>query len=416
MIKLTLSTICVLTCGLAAMQSVSADWWSFRGTGGTSSADAGAVPVEMTEEKNLAWKTEMPGRGPSGPLVIGDRVVVTCSSGDKQDQLYVVCVDANSGDEIWQRRFWATGRCFCHPLSANAAPTPCTDGEYIYAFYSSSDLICLDLDGNLKWCRGLGVDHPKAFHDTGMSSSPAVFGDVVVCQVENQGDSFATGIDRHTGKTLWEIPRDADASWASPLIFNTGDGARPLCLLTSGSRATVVDVATGETVWEKEGRGNPIPSAAVVENRLFVPIDGTTAVDFDSQGNFSEVWNSSRIAPGSPSNVVHNNSIYSIGRGGVLSCADTGSGERVWQARVGGQHWTTPLVANDHMYLFAQDGNVSVVQLSGDFEDHNDRIVHTHEFADEVFLGSPAATDGAIYMRSDKYLYKFATDPARGMP
>ena len=397
---------------LALPSLVAADWWSFRGADGTSVSGETGLPIEISDSKNLAWKSELPGRGPSGPIIIGDKVILTCSGGPREDQLYVVCFDSNSGEKVWQRRFWATGRCFCHPLSANAAPTPCTDGESIFAFYSSNDLLCLDLEGNLKWCRGLAVDHPKAGHDTGMSSSPAVFGDVVVCQVENQGDSFATGIDKHTGKTLWEIPRDKDASWASPVIFRPSADAAPVCLLQSGTRATIVDLKSGETVWEKEGRGNPIPSSTVVDKRLYIPIDGLTVVGFGGQDNaFSEVFHSSRLAAGSQSNIVHDGNIYTFGRGGVMSCSAVSSGEKIWQLRVGGQHWTTPLVADNHMYFFDQDGNASVVRLDGEFSDHNDRIVHQFKFEGEVFLGSPAASDGALFMRSDKYLYKFRKDP-----
>ncbi len=408
-----LAVVFFLALGLSP---VAADWWSFRGINGSSVSGESGLPIEISESSNLAWKVELPGRGPSSPIVIGDRVIVTCSSGDKQDQLYIVCFRASDGSKIWQRRFWATGRCFCHPLSANAAPTPCTDGESIFAFYSSNDLFCLDLDGNLKWCRGLAVDHPKAGHDTGMSSSPMVYGDVVVCQVENQGDSFATGIDKHSGQTLWEIPRDKEASWASPLVFNT-QGEKPLCLLQSAARATVVELASGRIVWEKEGRGNPIPSSALSGNRLFIPLDGLTVVEFDSEsGDIQELYNSTKLAAGSQSNIVHAGRIYVFGRGGIVTCAAADSGEEIWKTRVGGQHWTTPLLAGNHLYFFTQDGTVSVMNVAGEFADDNDRVVHTADFADEVFLGSPAAAAGCLFMRSDKYLYKFTKQPVKGLP
>ena len=95
-----------------------------------------------------------------------------------------------------------------------------------------------------------------------------------------------------------------------------------------------------------------------------------------------------------------------------MTCANADSGDEVWKTRVGGQHWTTPLLANDHLYFFDQNGVASVVNVGGEFEDPSKRVVHTHTFEDEIFLGSPAASDGAIFMRSDKNLYKFAKDPA----
>ncbi len=395
--------------GLSTVSLAAQDWSEFRGSGGTNVADDSKVPLKISDTENLAWKVELPGRGPSGPLVLNDRVYVTCSAGDNQDQLYVVCMDANSGEKVWQRRFWATGRCFCHPLSANAAPTPCTDGEFIYAFYSSNDIFCLDLDGNLMWCRGLAVDHPKAGHDTGMSSSPVVFNGTVVCQVENEGDSFVVGLDTKDGTTKWEIEREKEISWASPVIFNKG-GENPYCLLQSQDRSTVVHLSDGTSAWEKSGEGHSISSPVVVGNRVFVPIDGLTVIEFDETNDhpISEVMNSSRIAAGSQSNIIHQDKIYSFGRGGIMTCSDINSGDEVWKARVGGQHWTTPVVANGHMFFFDQEGKATVVNVEGEFEDAADRIVHTFEFDGEVFLGSPAISGDAMFMRSDKFLYKFA--------
>ena len=412
MSRLLCSMACLASGWLLTGEPVLADdWTSFRGNDSSGiSGDAG-LPLQLSDSRNLAWKVELPGRGPSSPIVVGDRVFVTCSGGPAEDQLYLVCFDRHHGAKLWQRRFQATGRSHCHPLSANAAPTPCSDGDSIFALFSSNDLVCTDLDGNLKWFRGLAIDHPKAGHDTGMSSSPAVHGNIVVCQVENQGDSFATALDTRTGETVWEIPRPADASWASPVIFTSGPGQRACCLLTSGDRATVVALETGETLWEKTGRGNPIPSASVSQGRLLLPLDGTTLVEVDDQGKFSETWSSSRLAAGSASSLLDDNRVYAIGRGGILGCFNALDGERIWQTRVGGQHWTTPLVAGSHAYMFAQDGTVSVISLADSVGDDS-RLVHSHRFEGEVFLGSPAVSDGAIYMRSDRYLYKFARDPA----
>ena len=168
-----------------------------------------APPANWTATENVAWKVDLPGRGPSSPIVVGKKIVVTCSSGVKQDRLHVLCFDAATGNRLWERQFWATGRTLSHPSSANAAPTPASDGELIFAFFSSNDLVCLDLDGNLKWLRGLAYDFPRAGNDVGMSASPTVVGDVVIAQVECQGDSFATGIDKRTGESRWRISRRA---------------------------------------------------------------------------------------------------------------------------------------------------------------------------------------------------------------
>jgi outer membrane protein assembly factor BamB len=357
----------------------------------------------------VAWRVELPAKGPSSPVVVGDRVFVTCSGGDQQDELYVVCYATSDGRELWRRRFWATGRSHCHPLSANAAPTPTSDGRHVFAFFSSNDLFCLDLEGRLCWARGLAVDHPRAGNDAGMSSSPVVVEDLVVCQVENQGDSFAIALDRRTGETRWEVPREKKASWASPLVFQPWPDAAPMVLLQSNNHVSLLNARTGQAVWDREIKCNAIPSAALQGNRLYVPANGTTVFEFLGPDSVSEVWNSSRIAPSTASTVVAGDNLYCVARGGVLNCADASTGERVWQMRIGGQHWCTPLVAGRYAYLFSQDGEATVVDLSNvDPDDAESSIVHRHKFADEVFLASPAVAGNAMYIRSDRHLWKIA--------
>ncbi|MFM7072835.1 MAG: PQQ-binding-like beta-propeller repeat protein, partial [Planctomycetota bacterium] len=133
-----------------------ADWAQFRGPAGTSVAADAKLPTSfnVADNQNVAWRADLPGRGPSSPIVVADRVVVTCSDGPLQEKLIVACFDAKSGKSLWRRQFWATGRTYSHPDSANAAPTPASDGKRIFAFYSSNDMVCLDLDGNLQWFRG----------------------------------------------------------------------------------------------------------------------------------------------------------------------------------------------------------------------------------------------------------------------
>ena len=400
-------------CGGTAQEArQDAGWPCFRGKGGMSRADV-ELPAELGEDTNLAWKQELPGKGPSGPIVVGNRVFVTCSAGDQQDQLFVVCLNHETGQKIWQRRFWATGRCNCHPLSANAAPTPVSDGERVYAFFSSNDLICLDLDGNVLWARGLAVDQPKAFNDAGMASSPAAGFGVVVCQVESQGAAFVVAMDAKTGVNLWKLDRTNEPGWASPMIFQMGEGTEPVVWVQSSDRVSVVNLKTGALIWESEGRTGTVASAVIQDNRVFFPRSGTTAVEFNSAGQFNELWSSSRVAANSSSAVVDGNQIYTLGRGGVLNCANASSGEPIWKARVGGNYWSTPVVANQRMYLFSQEGVVSVVDLSDDRGDDEQRTISTYEFEGEVFLGSPAISGNAILMRSDKYLYKFAADKPR---
>jgi outer membrane protein assembly factor BamB len=391
-----------------ANQSLADDWTHFRGTTGSSVGEAN-LPTKFDEETNLAWKTPMPGKGASGPIVVGDKVIVTCSSGDPefQDKLYTVCVDAKTGKELWTQKFWATGRCFVHSLSANAAPTPASDGKYVYAFFSSNDMACLDLDGNLVWYRGLAVDNPKAGNDVGMASSPAVKDGIVVAQVEAQGDSFVIGLDTETGKTVWKIDRPTDSVWTSPLIVEAN--GKNMVVLQSTSGFDLIELKTGNTLFSEKGETSSISSPSMQNGKLFVPINGTTSYAVAADGKLTQEWNSPKLRPSSMSAVVHNDKIFALNRSGVLNVFSANDGTSVADARVikGSPNWSTPVIANGHMYFFAQNGQTYVVRI-GQSPDEKPEVVHKHTFENEVFLGSPAISNDALFVRSDKYLYKIA--------
>ena len=135
-----------------------ADWRQFRGNDANGVAEGAAPPTTFSDTENIAWKIDLPGRGLSSPIVVGDKVFVSASSGPRQDRLHVICFNAKDGTELWHRQFWATGRTACHPKTCVAAPTPCSDGKRVFAVYSSNDAVCLDLDGNLQWVRALTLD------------------------------------------------------------------------------------------------------------------------------------------------------------------------------------------------------------------------------------------------------------------
>jgi outer membrane protein assembly factor BamB len=250
-----------------------ADWLSFRGNNGVAT---GTAPKQVDED-SIVWAADVPGRGVSSPIVVGDQIIVTASSGILEDRLHVVSFDTATGDLRWHRQFWATGRTLCHPTSANAAPTPASDGESIVAFFSSSDCVCLGLDGELKWFRGLGSDYPKLGNDVGMASSPMIAAGVVVCQAESQGDSFVEGLDAKDGTTLWRLERPKVANWTSP-VHLPGD-LTDMVLLKCEANVSAHDLQTGDMVWKIDAEVGGIPCMAVTNDRIYVP--GSTFLALD---------------------------------------------------------------------------------------------------------------------------------------
>lgn len=390
-----------------------ADWTEFRGPGGTSVAK-GALPADWSESKNIAWTRDLPGRGLSGPIVIGAQVIVTASSGANGDRLHVLSLDLASGDVQWHRQFWASGSLACHPKMCMATPTPTTDGKRILAFFSSNDLACLDLEGNLLWYRGLTRDYPNASNSVGMSASPVIVDGVAIVSVESEGDSFLAGIDMETGKNLWREPRPRSAQWASPIALR-GENDEPLVMTQSRDGVFVRKPKTGEVIWKLARDTSTIPSATIAGDRVFVPSDGILAAKLDwNAAEPAILWETKRVRAGTASPLYHDGKVYAI-QSAILNCADAATGEPLWKLRLKGNFSSTPVIAGNRMYAFNEDGIGFVVDLTGE----EGKILSENKLgsskdnpdAGETILCSPAIAGDALFVRSDQHLWKITQTP-----
>lgn len=391
---------------LSQQVTVKADWPMFRGPNAGSVGIDSKLPTKFGGEgkENIAWRTELPGRSVGGVIVVGDQAITTSSSGMDQRRLHLISVNSKDGAILWQQEFVARGRPFCHPTSANAAPTPASDGKHIFAFYSSNDIACVDLDGNLVWYRSLSTDFPKAGNDVGMSSSPVVLDGVCIVQVECQGDSFAAGLNAEDGKVLWKLDRPKQANWSSPTIVKMLDGQQ-VVVMQSSEDLLAVEPKTGKVLWEKELRCSTIPSSFAAEGKLFVPSGGLTAFDLSSVGTGpSKLWDNNKLNSNACSPLVVGKSVYAINRT-FLACGDLFSGEFKWQIRMADSKsiWSSPVVAANNLYVFADDGTCLVVDLAKE----KGEVIATNELGEAV-LGSPAISGNAMYVRGVSSLWKIA--------
>ncbi len=383
-----------------------ADWPMFRGPNAGSISLGSKVPVKFggEQKENVAWRTELPGRSVGGVIVVGDQVITTGSSGMDQRRLHLIGLDSQDGTIRWQQEFVARGRPYCHPTSANAAPTPASDGKNIFAFYSSNDLACVDLAGDLVWYRSLSTYFPKAGNDVGMSSSPVVVDGVCVVQIECQGDSFAAGLSALDGRLLWKLDRPKQANWSSPTIVTIPSGEQ-VVVMQSSEDLLALSPKTGKVLWEMKLKCATIPSTIAAEGRLFVPSGGLTAFDLSSEGaSPSKLWDNNKLTANACSPLVVGKRVYTISRT-VLASGDLFSGELKWQTRLADAKsiWSSPVVAGNNLFVFADDGKCFVVELG----EEEGKVVATNELGEAV-LGSPAISGNAMYVRGVSSLWKIA--------
>jgi outer membrane protein assembly factor BamB len=394
-----LSIIGVLSAAVLVLAA--ADWTQFRGPGGAAVSEEAGLPVKWGPKDNIRWSVELPGRGVSNPVIVGGRVYVTASSGYREGRLHVLCFDAADGKKLWERQFAATGTTMCHPTTCMAAPTPAADDQAVYALFACGDLAVLSADGDLLWYRSLQHDYPDAVNQVGMAASPVIYKDTLLLPMENPGDSFAAGIDKKTGKNRWKSARLRDLDWVTPLVVE--DNGKAAALFQTGKDVTAFEPETGKVLWTFEAENPaPVPSPVVGDGVIFASGKAFAALKPSKDGSPPEtLWTSTKLNTGYTTPVYHKGRLYGVVGAGV-NCLDAKTGELVWQQRLKGSFWASPVVADGKLYVVNEEGATTVIEL-GD----KPKVLATNAMGEKI-LATPAIAGGALFLRSDQHLWCIA--------
>lgn len=284
-----------------------------------------------------------------------------------------------------------------------AAPSPASDGKHIYALFSSNDLYCFNLDGDLLWMRSLTLDYPNASNSLGLASSPIVAGNRLIVQIENDSDSFAAGLNLETGVNEWKIARPKAANWTSPVILKSEN--QIVVALQSSKGVLGVLPSTGSEVWNFSKGASTIPSGAAVGDQLYIPSNGITAIQTSklSGEDPKKLWNEGQQRPATASPLIVDDKIFVLNGAGVLTCADRSNGKRLWRLRLKGPFSGSPVSSGDHLFIFNEQGLGQCVKISS----KEGKIVSEVDLK-ETILGTAALSGSAIYVRSDSHLWKLA--------
>jgi len=318
------------------------EWPQWRGPLGTGVAPDATPPLEWAEDKNIRWKTPLPGLGHSTPVVAGDKIFVTTAVpiGEllapkfsdvpgahdnlpvtQRHRFAVLAVGRLSGKILWDTTVTeALPHEGGHESGSLASGSPVTDGERVIAFFGSRGLYCLDLDGKLLWKADLGKMTSK--HGHGEGSSPALHGDTVVVNWDHQGESFAAAYDKRSGKEIWKVTRDELTSWSSPIIVE--HKGRAQAIISATTRIRSYDLADGKLIWECGGLSDNVVATPVYADgvvycgssyntkaMLAIGLDGA-AGDLTTSGDHI-LWSRIQRTPYVPSPLLYGDALYFLG-------------------------------------------------------------------------------------------------------
>ncbi len=421
------STRLILLTHLCAAAVAAADWPDFRGPWADGHAAAPGdthligLPWRWSESDHVKWKTPIPEKGWSTPVILGGQIWLTTATPDGHD-FFAVCVDQAGGGILCDKKIFHCG----HPeplgndLNGYASPSPVLEPGRVYVHFGSYGTACLDTKNfAVLWQR----DDLPCRHYRGPGSSPILFGKLLILTMDGVDVQYLVALDKTTGQTVWKTDRTADwkdldsdgkplgggdyrKSFSTPLMIDVSGAPQ---MLTAGSKAIYsYDPATGRELWKVRHEGYSPASRPLFDHGVAYVATGNgksemLALRADGHGDVTEsavLWRVSRASPRMPSPVLVNGMLFMVTDAGIASCVDAATGAESWRERIGGEYASSVLYGDGRVYFFSQQGKSTVLKASRAFEP-----LATNELA-HGFMASPAVSGKALYLRTKTDLYR----------
>jgi len=415
------------------------NWPQWRGPQGSGVSTEKNLPTEWSETKNVQWKSEIPGRGHSSPIIWGKRIFLTTSiegpivagakavthirrgeayrhpdsvGGDHSYTIKILCLDRDTGKILWERTAYeGTVYDDRHRKNTFASATPVTDGKYVWTLFDAEGVYCYDFDGKLVWKTSVGK-----FAKMGMGNgmSPVLYENLLILQCDQEdggAGSFIAALDKLTGKEVWRVPRTQRKTWATPVLVHTPQRTE---LIASGAESTVsYDPATGKELWRSEGVvSHAIPSAVTGHGMVFVSGGSSgqpkvaIGIRLGGSGNLKGtpyvVWKYNKGTAYVPSPIFYSDYLYLMTDGGIITCLEARTGEVKYEGGrvpVPATFSSSPVAFEEKILLTSEDGDTFVIKAGPVFE-----VIRTNSLGEPVYA-SIAIGAGKLFIRGAKHLY-----------
>lgn len=414
-------------------------WPAFRGAESRGIANNPDLPDTWSTTENVAWKTDIPGRGWSSPVVWGNRVFLTTviNQGDSEDpkkglyfggnrlgipetihQWQVLCLDLVTGKTLWSKEVHkGKPRSSIHLKNSYASETPVTDGELVYCYFGSRGLYALDFKGNIVWSHD--VPAYKTRYGWGTSSSPVLHKDRLYHVNDNDENSYLVALDKKTGKEIWRMHRDEKSNWSNPYVWQNEKRTE---IIVPGSGRTRSYDLDGKELWSFKGMSSitiatPYSHDGLLylssgyvgdRNRPLYAIkpgaSGDISVSSKKTSNQFIAWSNWKAAPYNPSTLLYQGQLYVLLDRGYLSAYNPGTGEEIYgkQRLPGSTGFTSsPWAYNGKIFCFNEDGGTNVIKAGSAFE-----LLHTNQLAeDDMGMATPAIAGKSLIIRTAARIY-----------
>jgi outer membrane protein assembly factor BamB len=415
------------------------DWPQFRGPNASGVSTNTSLPDKWSATENVAWKTDLPGRSWSSPIVWGDRVFLTAVVSPEASELpkkglyfggnrseppqsehqwKVLCLDLATGKVQWERAVHrGAPPAPIHLKNSYGAETPVTDGERVYALFGNLGVFAFTLDGGEVWTKRL--EPRKTRFGWGTAASPVLHDGRLFVVNDNSEQAELFALEAKSGKELWRVDRDEKSNWATPLIWNSGQRTE---LITPGSRAVRSYDLEGKLLWSFRGMSSiAIPTPFAGDGLLFVssgyvgdklrPLyairpgaNGDITLKSGETNNQFIAWSNPVGGPYNPSPLFYEGHVYVLYDRGVVSCYDAKTGKVLYDRErlpEGLAFTSSPWAAGGRVFCLNEDGVCYVLRAGDKFE-----LLHTNKLSDgDMCMATPALVGDRLLIRTAARLY-----------
>jgi outer membrane protein assembly factor BamB len=403
---------------LAAAASLSAqraDWPDFRGPGGQGHADGRGLPLEWSEERNVAWKAAVPGAGWSSPIVADGRVWITTglsagASGKADVQgremsLRVIALDAANGRTVVDTEVFRL-RIGPAPNAKNnrASPSVVVERDRVYAHFGAEGTAALTTAGEVVWKTRFPYESQH-----GAGGSPILHGDLLIFSGDGSDEAFVVALEKRTGKVKWKTDRrfPRAQAYSTPLAIKVGE--RDEIVSVGAFRAAAYDPANGKEIWRvsyDDGFSN-VPRPVFGHGLVYIATGfqqpALIAVRPDGSGDVTRThvaWTVKRGAPHTPSPLLVGDELYFVSDAGIATCVDAKTGSIHWQQRLNGNFSASPVFVEGRIYFQSEEGVTAVIAPGTSF-----KLLAVNRL-EGATLASMAVAEGAFFLRTDKHVYR----------
>ena len=376
------------------------DWPQWRGPDQNNHASMEATPpVEWSEEKNVAWKTPIPGRGHSTPIFVDGKIYLTTAEKNTSTQS-LLCLDRKTGKVLWNKIIHKGGfPAQLHPENSAASASAQWDGNNVLVTFQNEEKIkvtAVSRDGKIIWSKTVGDYLPS--YQFGFGSTPVLYQESLIVVIGTKEGGFLTALKTSDGREVWKTPRAGHDYWATPVVATVGGEEQ---LLISGiNKFSSYQPATGKLNWETEAGAKSMCGTIVwTDDMIFAsggfPEKETAAVKADGTG--TKVWQN-KVVCYEQSLLSHSNLIYAIADDARAYCWDAKTGEKKWSEKIGRRGvMASPLAVGGHIYATLKNGTTVIFKASGE----GFQKIAENTLGDDTYA-SPVALDNQLFLRVGK--------------